>query len=135
MTDFGVGPVGGGDALARLKSGRIKGEEARLRAATELLEGVFYQQMFMAMRSTVPEGGMMSGGQGEEMFTGLLDERMAEAAALRSDGGLGSALYRHLAGAAGLDAGGGMVAEGGEDGPTSPETPPAVSDPSAAHRG
>lgn len=84
------------DVLAALRDGRIQGGEKRLRAAAQLMEGVFYQQLFNAMRDTVPEGGAISGSQGQEMFEGLLDERMAESAATSSEVGLGQALYRHF---------------------------------------
>ena len=50
------------------------------------------------MRETVPEGGVLSGGQGQEIFEGLLDEHMSEVAALRSEGGMGEALYRYFSG-------------------------------------
>jgi len=102
--------IGGGDTLAALRNGSIQGDRARLKAATRLLEGQFYEEMFKAMRETVPEGGEISGGAGEEMFSGMLDEHMSEQAALRSRSGLGAALYARFARA--LDSGGGGV-EGG----------------------
>ena len=100
-----AGPSGPGDDLLQaLRSGRIQGDEARLAAATDLLESSFYQELFKALRDTVPEDGLTSGGQGEEIFSSLLDQHLAEVSARRSDGGLGSALYRHF-----LSAGGGEV--------------------------
>ena len=104
MSVQGPGSVGGGDILGDLRSGRIKGDENRLRAASQLLEGVFYQQLFKAMRDTVPEGGLITGGQGQEIFEGLLDEQMAESAAMDSTGGMGEALFRHFAPQIGLAA-------------------------------
>jgi peptidoglycan hydrolase FlgJ len=92
-----VGVVGGGDTLAALKDGSIRGTRARLKAATRLLEGSFYDEMFKAMRATVPDDGEFSGGSGGAMFTDMLDEHMAGEAALRSNNGLGSALYAHFA--------------------------------------
>lgn len=53
-------------------------DAARLRRASRQLTGVFAQQLFKAMRDTVPQGeGAFSGGSGEEMFTGMLDEHLA----------------------------------------------------------
>ena len=98
----GSGAPGSRDPLTALQDGRISGAEARLRAATRLLEGTFYQEMFKAMRATVPEGGAVSGGSGEEMFTGLLDQHVSDAAAEKSENGLGAALYRHFADALGI---------------------------------
>lgn len=86
------------DALSALKDGRVQGHDARLRAATRLLEGTFYQELFKAMRETVPQGGALPGGAGEEMFTSLMDQHVADAAALKSDRGIGAALYRHFSG-------------------------------------
>ena len=102
MSSIGAGP-GGPGVLAALRSGRIQDPAERLRAATKLLEGSFYEELFKVMRSTVPEGGAISGGQGEDIFTGLMDQRVAEAAAMESDGGLGDALYRFFADAGVVD--------------------------------
>jgi peptidoglycan hydrolase FlgJ len=99
----GVGPTGR-DALTALRDGRIQGDHARLRAATRLLEGSFYQEMFKAMRETVPDGGEFSGGAGEEMFTGMLDQHMSDEAALRSANGLGAALYARFVRSLDVDA-------------------------------
>jgi len=93
--------LSGRDPLAALRGGRIQGPEARLRAATRLLEGTFYQELFKAMRETVPDGGGPGGAAGEEIFTGLLDQHIADAAALRTERGLGEALYRRFARLAG----------------------------------
>jgi flagellar protein FlgJ len=55
------------------------------------------------MRATVPQGeGVVSGGSGEEMFTGMLDEHLAGAApgrpgAAAEQGGPGAAWTRALA--------------------------------------
>jgi len=114
----GVSPRGvGRDPLTALRDGRVQGEAARLRAATRLLEGTFYQELFKAMRQTVPDGGGPDGGAGEEIFTGMLDQHIADAAALRSERGLGEALYRHFARAAGIP-------EGGASGEPPPGTGP-----------
>jgi Rod binding domain-containing protein len=48
------------------------------------------------MRETVPEGGALDGGAGEEVFSSMLDERMSELAASRQEHGLGAALFRQL---------------------------------------
>lgn len=103
----GVSVTGvGKDPLVALRSGRVQGPEARLRSATRLLEGTFYQEMFKAMRQTVPDGGGPGGGQGEEIFTSLMDQHIADAAASRSRNGIGEALYRRFARAAGVGAAG-----------------------------
>ena len=60
-------------------------ELARLKRSAQQFEGVFYTQLFQAMRETVPEGGLVESGPGQEMFQGLLDQHMAEAAAVHTD--------------------------------------------------
>lgn len=93
----------------------------RLRATARQLEGVFVEQMFKAMRETVPEGGAMSGGSGEEMFTGMLDQSLAEEVPTRWSNGLAEALYRQLQRAAGLE---GVEPDGAE--PAPPSSRPAA---------
>jgi flagellar protein FlgJ len=80
--------------LDALRSGAIQGEEARLRAATGALEGTFYQELFKAMRASVPESGLLDGGSGEDAFTAMLDQHLADVQASRNDRGIGEALYR-----------------------------------------
>ena len=97
----GIGGLGGSrgvDMVEALKNGAIQGDEARLRAATGALEGTFYQELFKAMRETVPESGLLNGGAGEDAFTSMLDQHLADVQATRSDRGIGQALYRWFTG-------------------------------------
>jgi len=98
-----TGARAGTDPLAALRDGRIQGGEARLKAATRLLEGTFYQELFKAMRETVPEGGALSGGSGQEMFESMMDQHVADSAAASSHGGVGEALYRYFTSAPSTD--------------------------------
>jgi flagellar protein FlgJ len=90
-------------------------DEAKLRGAARQLTGVFAQQLFKAMRATVPQDeGVVSGGSGEEMFTGMLDEHLAGtdphagaaggAAGAAFTRGLADAVYRRLRAHAGAPA-------------------------------
>jgi flagellar protein FlgJ len=73
---------------------------AKLLKSAKDLEGVFTEQLFKAMRATVPEGeGALDGGAGEEMFTGLMDQRLAAETPKQWHHGIGDALYRQLSGA------------------------------------
>ena len=69
---------GPGGILGDLRNGRIQGEDARIRAASDALEGTFYQELFKAMRESVPESGLVDGGAGEDAFTALLDQHLAD---------------------------------------------------------
>lgn len=72
--------------------------QEKLRGTAQQLQGVFVEQLFKAMRATVPEGGLFSGGQGEEMFRGLMDQRIAETAPDKWTGphSLGATIVRQL---------------------------------------
>lgn len=74
-------------------------EEARLRKVAQQMEGAFVQQLFKAMRETVPQDGLTSGGSGEEIFSGLMDQHLAEQVPTGWKNGLGEALVRQLRGA------------------------------------
>jgi flagellar protein FlgJ len=70
---------------------------AKLRKAAQQLEGVFVQQLYKAMRDTVPQQeGIVSGGAGEDIFTGLLDQHLAAETPKHWQTGLSDALYRQL---------------------------------------
>lgn len=70
----------------------------KLRSTAHQLQGVFVEQLFKAMRETVPDDGVFSGGQGEEMFRGLLDQHMADLVPSRWTGphSLGETIVRQL---------------------------------------
>ena len=79
-------------------------DDAALRQAARDMEAVFVQQLLKAMRETVPEGGLVARSEGEELFTGLMDERFAADTSAQWKRGLGDAIYRALRHRAGLDA-------------------------------
>ena len=70
--------------------------DARLAQSVRDLEGVFVEQLFKAMRETVPNDGLTSGGSGEEMFTTLMDQHLSAEVPQSWDHGIGEALYRQL---------------------------------------
>lgn len=85
-------------ATTTAAAGAPDAREAALRRTAVQLEGVFVQQLFQAMRATVPDDGLTGGGSGEQMFTGLLDEHLAQGTAQRTGGVLAEALVRQLRG-------------------------------------
>ena len=86
-------PVGG---LTVATSPTAADPDARLRQAAKQLEGVFVEQLFAAMRATVPDGGLVDGGSAEDIFNSLLDQHLADQLAASWDRGLGTAIYRQL---------------------------------------
>ena|SRR6478672_2813981 len=76
-------------------------KEEKLHNAAGQLEGLFVQQLFKSMRETVPQGeGIVSGGAGEDIFTGLLDQHLAAETPKQWESGMAEALYRQLRGLA-----------------------------------
>lgn len=89
MTD----PIG----RSQLSAPQPRPRDAKLQQAALQMEGVFVQQLYKAMRESVPqEEGIVSGGVGEEMFTALMDQHLAAETPEHWERGLADALYRQL---------------------------------------
>jgi flagellar protein FlgJ len=89
--------VSGVDGV-RGAAGAVSGNpRERVRQLAHQMEGVFLNQLFQAMRQAVPQDGVLQAAPGQELFTQLFDERMADEASQRMERGLGEALYRQLA--------------------------------------
>lgn len=86
-----IGPITPGPATPSATD-----QDTRLREVAARLEGIFMEQLLKTMRETVDSQGMGSGSLGEELFTGMMDQTIADSAAARSDRGLGAAVYRQL---------------------------------------
>ena len=72
-------------------------KEAELRKVADQLAGVFAEQLFKAMRDTVPKGeGAFDGGSGEEMFSGLMDQHVAAETSTQWSRGLTDTIVRQL---------------------------------------
>lgn len=89
-------PVARAALNAPAPAASARDDRAALRRAAHQFEGVLLDQLFQAMRASVPEGGFLTRTEGEEMFTSMLDTRIAELAALRDTHGPGEALYRQM---------------------------------------
>lgn len=70
--------------------------DARLRQVVGQLQSVFVEQLFKAMRETVPTDGATSGGPGEAMFSGMFDQHLAGEVPSQWSHGIGESLYRQL---------------------------------------
>ena len=76
---------------------RAANDEARLKKTAKQLEGVFVEQLYKAMRETVPQDeGAIGAGTGEDMFTGLMDQKLAAETPTQWAHGLADAAYRQL---------------------------------------
>jgi flagellar protein FlgJ len=74
---------------------------AAVKAAAREFEALFMQELLKSMRATTAGGGMMDGGAGEELATGMLDQQYASQLT-GMPGGLAHALERQLERAMGL---------------------------------
>lgn len=77
-------------------NGNTLPEIPELRQAARALEGVFLNQLFQAMRATVPESGLFESSSGQEIFETMFDEHMSGVMAQQSENGLGDLLYDQL---------------------------------------
>ncbi|MBX7120272.1 MAG: rod-binding protein [Gemmatimonadaceae bacterium] len=60
--------------------------EAALKKSAQALEGLFVNQLFAAMRASVPTDGLVEKGPGEELFASMLDQQVADQVAQRAAG-------------------------------------------------
>jgi Rod binding domain-containing protein len=68
---------------------------AHLRQMSHALESVFLNQLFQAMRATLPKADAAD-GPAQELYTSLFDEKLSEASTANETRGLGEALYHQL---------------------------------------
>jgi len=76
-------------------------EAKRLENACAEFESLFINLVMQQMRKTVAKSGLIDGGTGEEIFTGMMDEEIARQMSLRQDLGLRGALIEQLTGVRG----------------------------------
>ena len=90
-------------------------DQAKIRKVAEQMAGSFAEQLFKAMRETVPQGeGAFDGGSGEEMFSGLMDQHLAAETPTQWARGLTDSIARHLRGALDAQQGGSPDAKGAD---------------------
>jgi len=87
----GATPLGGPDAAAAREA-----ERAKLRRASQAMEGVFVRQLFEAMRRATPQEGSDGSSYARSTFTSMLDDALAGEAAQHMQRGIGDALFRQL---------------------------------------
>jgi len=74
----------------------VETRKAELREAAEGFEAIFIRQFLKSMRDTLPGEGMFGKGIAGEIYAGMMDEAVADAAARRGAFGIADAVYRQL---------------------------------------
>jgi peptidoglycan hydrolase FlgJ len=69
------------------RASRSVSQDSKINSACTEMESLFIQNMFKEMRTSIPKGGLTSGGKAEEMFTDMLDAEMAKS--FSASGGIG----------------------------------------------
>ncbi|NLJ84102.1 MAG: hypothetical protein GX336_04235 [Halanaerobiaceae bacterium] len=72
-------------------------EDEKIKLLANEFASIFMNQMFKAMRATIPEGGLIDGGFAEEVFTDMLDNEISKQG-VGQDGfnTIGRLLYQQL---------------------------------------
>lgn len=84
-------------------TGSVKPQDEQIREAAQEFEAVFLFQMLKQVRNSIhKEEGLMNGGMGEEIFTGMLDEEYAKVMANSNSTGLADVIYRQMSRKAGI---------------------------------
>jgi len=67
-----------------------------LRKSCRDFEAIYIQEMYKAMRKTVPDSGLFEKNMASELYKELLDMEMAKAAAAGKGNGIGEAMYQQM---------------------------------------
>jgi flagellar protein FlgJ len=67
-----------------------------LRKSCREFEAIYIQEMYKAMRKTVPDGGIFEKDMASELYKEMLDMEMAKTTAAGKGTGIGEAMYQQL---------------------------------------
>ena len=65
----------------------------KLKGLSQEYEGFFMKQVVDAMRKTVPKGGYLNGGNAEEIYKGMMDDKLSGQMAKNGGSGIAENLY------------------------------------------
>lgn len=89
-----------GNSLKSIKDHAGDKDDPHLRAACADMESLFLAHLLKEMRATIDKSGFISGGQGEEIFTSLLDVEISKKMSAAGGIGLSAILLQQLGGKA-----------------------------------
>jgi len=79
-----------------LKTTDENAKNSSLRKQCTEFESFLYNCMLKSMRKTVPEDGLFSGGNAENIYRSMLDQEYSQMMSKNVDSGLADALYDQL---------------------------------------
>ncbi len=96
--DFSIHPNNLNSISTRTSAGKDDKERQlnRLRESTREFEAIYVNEMFKAMRKTVPEDGIFKTSKTEEMFRDMMDMELARETAKGDGIGIGKAMYDQM---------------------------------------
>lgn len=68
----------------------------RLKKLSREFESFFLKEVISAMRSSVPENGLLNGGNAEKIYRSMIDDQWAAQMAERGDTGIARSIYKSL---------------------------------------
>ena len=74
----------------------VKDKNSALRKQCTEFESFLYNSMLKSMRNTVPEDGLFSGGNAENIYRSMLDQQYSQMMSKKMDSGIADALYNQL---------------------------------------
>lgn len=90
-------------------------KDNRLKQACKSFEAIFTYEVLKSMRRTVEKCDLFHGGQGEEIYEGLLDQELAKGMTGDGPNSLAEQLYRQLKISGGTEIGEGRKVDPGQN--------------------
>ena len=86
-------------AIQNSRKARPGSNDPELEKACHQFESLFIKYMLQTMRETVPENSLFGGGQAEKIYTGMLDDEVAQSISRHRGIGLAAMMYAQMASA------------------------------------
>ena len=80
------------NGLTERQAGQLK----KLKTLSKEFESFFFKEMITAMRKTVPKNELINGGNAEEIYKSMMDDRMAYQITDQGGSGIAQAMYNRL---------------------------------------
>jgi len=71
-------------------------DKATIAKLSEEFESIFTEIMLKSMRDSVDKSGLIDGGNGEDVFKGMLDSEYSKSMAAQRQSGIADAIERHF---------------------------------------